>query len=226
MQTLSGLTHGPDLMAWNSAAEDRLRVTDIAAAASRAAALVAAGDPLAYLQSLETRLEFAVDPRDQAGRIQELSQKTNQFNLALRRLGDADIARWLDDPDAPIVTVRLSDRLSDSGIVAIVLMRRNDRRLRVEEICISCRALGRGLEELMVCSSINRVAAALGCDEVAFAYALGARNAPARDWLAAFTGHPLGTPDGYCHLGWPPVGLATRLQSIPVQIDWKESSPP
>jgi FkbH-like protein len=218
--TLAGLELGPDLTAWSRNETDALRATDLAMASQREASMAGSADPAEYLRSLDTRIDFHLNPRDQTSRVHELSNKTNQFNLALKRLGEVEVAGWFDQPGHSTVTFRLSDRLSDSGIVGIMLMAVADGVLKVEELCISCRALGRRLEDLMIASAIDKVANAAGCHQVSFAHAKGPRNMPARDWLAGFLGAPLLSDAGYCTISWPPEGLFSRLAGIPVTSAW------
>ena len=68
-----------------------------------------------------TVLEYLVDPRAHLARVHELTHKTNQFTLALRRFTEAEIAERMAATTARVVAVRLSDRLSDSGIIAVLI---------------------------------------------------------------------------------------------------------
>lgn len=43
----------------------------------------------------------------------------------------------------------MSDKLSDSGIIAIFVFSCKEERLFIDDLCISCRALGRKLETRM-----------------------------------------------------------------------------
>ncbi|MEJ2631353.1 MAG: HAD-IIIC family phosphatase [Acidihalobacter sp.] len=218
---LAELTIGPDLLAWTGDETAGLRAADLEAAKARQRAVAEAADPLAYLGTLDTRLVFALNPRGHLARMHELSGKTNQFNLALKRLGEAALDRWFDKPGPRAVTIQLADRLSDSGIVGMMLFDTEGDTLRVEELCISCRALGRGLEDLMIATAITAAMKQTDCSSVAFAFATGPRNRPARDWLVGFSGRPLDAPQGTHRLVWPPAGLDERLSAIPVTVDWQ-----
>lgn len=80
-------------------------------------------------------------------RIVQLVNKTNQFNLTTRRLREAEAAALIDDPGAVTLQLRLVDRLGDNGVIAVVIGRRVDRDLVVETWLMSCRVLGRRVEE-------------------------------------------------------------------------------
>lgn len=166
------------------------RAADIAANAARRE--LAAADPSSYLASLHAVLTFTLSPAEDRARLVELSGKTNQFNLSLERLSEVAVNQALTSADRRVVHVRLSDRLADSGSVAALFFRRQDDYLVVEELVISCRALGRKLEDLMVTEALRRALIELPADKVRFNHVTGSRNAPAREWLAAFTGRELG----------------------------------
>lgn len=183
------------------------RAQDVQANREREA-IANAVDEDAYLQALQPVLTFSLDPQADRKRLAELSAKTNQFNLALRRFDELEVDRYLTETERAVVHVRLADRLADSGSVAAVFMRRDGEVLVVDEICISCRALGRRLETVIVGAALRRGAAVLGTRTIAFAYARGPRNAPARAWLEAALGRALPSEQGRIEAGPPPLAMA------------------
>jgi FkbH-like protein len=177
----------PGLFAFARTEADTLRAADLRANRERESALAGAGEDLgAYLRELGVTLTF--EQQSHLERVAELSGKTNQFNLALARLSDGDVRARDADPAYQISTARLQDRLTDSGIIAIAIARRDGGEVVVEELCVSCRALGRRIEDLIVAGMLAGGRVFDGADEVRFAVAEGPRNAPARDWLARFAG--------------------------------------
>jgi predicted enzyme involved in methoxymalonyl-ACP biosynthesis len=87
----------------------------------------------------------------------------------------------------------------------------------VDELCISCRALGRRLEDLLIGEALRRVVHELGCARVAFEYAEGPRNHPARHWLEAFAGQPLPAPAGRLELAKVPP-----TPDVPIALAWTD----
>ena len=85
-------------------------------------------------------------------------------------------------------------------------------------LCISCRALGRGIEDTLVVTALACAAAKLHTKDVAFTYDLGPRNAPARDWLAQFGGQPLTDERG--RLLVPEAKFKDQKCDLPVRIIW------
>jgi predicted enzyme involved in methoxymalonyl-ACP biosynthesis len=111
------------------------------------------------------------------------------------------------DPASQVSSVRLEDRLTDSGVVAIAVSRRRGARLVVEELCISCRALGRQLEDLIVAQLITSGPLFAGSTEVTFRFLDGPRNEPARRWLEEFTSEPI-----------PPAPHAVSISTAPDRL--------
>jgi FkbH-like protein len=207
----------PGLWAWSVGEADALRVADLGAAAERAREMEASADPREYLESLQVRLDFAANPRAQLGRLVELSQKTNQFNLNLGRIGEVDMAGRLGDRVRRVVSIRLRDRLADSGIIGLICGRREGDALVIDELCISCRALGRNLEDLMVGEAIRWMLEELPADRVEFEHQSGPRNEPARQWQARLLGRPLAGEHG--REAAPSARWTADRSDLPVEIN-------
>ena len=181
-RTLRELEFYPGLWSWGVSSADLLRIADLEAEAARKGIQIKAPDKAAYLRELSPQLEVRLRPASLAGRLHELSQKTNQFNLNLGRLDEVKVHDYLNKAGHFAVTVGLSDRLTDSGVVAAMFGRIVDDEVFVEEWVISCRALGRELEDAMAASALAAVTKQ--AKAVWFHYRTGPRNAPAREWLA------------------------------------------
>jgi FkbH-like protein len=212
--TRCALTYYPGLWRWKAGADDAKRLRDLEATVEREALMAQVADKVEYFRSLQVSLTININPTDQVDRLTELCNKTNQFNLTLRRLSQAEIAARMENSDTCIASVRMEDRLSDSGMIAVIVAERIDTRLIIEELCISCRALGRQLEDTVVMASIRAMPLFEGCEVVCFVARHGQRNRPALDWLARLTGMG-GQPDPGLHAVscqnvlefTPPIGI-------------------
>ena len=189
--TLRAVNYFPGLWSPGVTTADRLRIQDLESARERHTLLQAASSPAEYFRSLQVELILALRPLSQAQRILELSCKTNQFNLALQRFNAAEIVRRLNDPNSPIVTIQMRDRLSDSGIVGALFCQISPDTLIVDELVISCRALGRNLEDLMIAEALKLACPILGDRRMIFHATQGLRNGPARSWLQRAAGRQL-----------------------------------
>jgi len=174
----------PGLWRWKLGSDDTKRVQDLKANAARQALATSVTTPAEYLRNLQVTLVYRCDSREQLTRLAELCNKTNQFNLALRRFNQADLAKRLRRRDSCVVSVQLRDRFADSGVIAVIVAARHGEQLVVEELCVSCRALGRQLENTIVLFALNSMPIFAGCREVAFRVQCGPRNQPAIDWMA------------------------------------------
>jgi FkbH-like protein len=186
-ETVAALEHTGGLFRWQRSAEDALRAGDLRASLARASVAQSAASPDDYLRSLEVRLEFLVGPRQYLARLAELSAKTHQFNLSLRRMNAAEIAQRLERRASNVIAICLADRLSDSGIIGMLVGSRVGDTLHVDELCVSCRALGRRLEDSMLTKALIVMAGESATGNVVFAVRKGPRNAPARAWLAQYS---------------------------------------
>ena len=84
-----------------------------------------------------------------------------------------------------VVMISLSDYLSDSGQIALVIGEMIDFSLVITEFCISCRAMGRGLESAIILYAIKNMGLYRRGMTIYFDYKIEARNSPAIDWLKA-----------------------------------------
>lgn len=127
--------------------EDQQRAGFYKANALRAAQLERIGDHNDYLRSLGMTLSIA--PFDGAGRkrIAQLISKSNQFNLTTRRYSEAEIAALQSRPDVFTVQARLTDIFGDNGMISTVICRQTGQCWEVDSWIMSCRVLGRRVEE-------------------------------------------------------------------------------
>ena len=183
MQTQRTIEYYPGLWRWKVEEDDAKRIQDMVANVEREALLKRLEAPSSYFSNLQTKLIYRYDPLDQLGRLSDLCNKTNQFNLAVRRFSQAELAERMVHPDACVASVQMRDRLSDSGVIAVIVAERRDDQLVIEELCVSCRAMGRQLEDSLVLESLRGMSVLEGCTGVAFRVRKGSRNQPAVDWL-------------------------------------------
>jgi FkbH-like protein len=189
--TSRALARFPGLFRFADAGADKLRVADMAAETERDALRRSSADPDSYLRSLEVRLTYGVNRAEDRARLAELSAKTNQFCTSLKRLNEGDIAQRLEDRGACVLSIGMEDRLSDSGIVAFMSARCEGDVAIVEDICVSCRALGRGVENYMLQEGLKKVAEELEVGSLHVPWTDGPRNGPALAWLAELCGQVL-----------------------------------
>jgi FkbH-like protein len=213
--TLAALSWYPGVWSSGLTATDALRVHDLKMSVSRELALKQAEDFQEYLSGLGIQLTFDINPWEQLKRLAELSAKTNQFNLSLGRWNAVALESALGSDDYCVVSVALQDRLSDSGVIGLVIGQYNEEMLLLKEVCISCRALGRKLEDIILAQSIQILLAQQEKLIVAAAYQKAERNSPALQWLQHHSSDHLDTRDGIGFLR--PELIHLDLSLYPIQ---------
>jgi FkbH-like protein len=171
--------------------EDSLRSKDALANRERDK-LTKELSPKEYFAKLGIKLKYSIDNRAQIPRVSELLRKTNQFILSYKRYNEVEVEEFMNSPNACVITIAMSDNLSESGIIAIVLARKNGETLELDETTVSCRALGRNVESVALPFAFNLAAKKLKTNnEIVVNYKKGERNAPALSYLALLTDEPL-----------------------------------
>ncbi|MBX9608760.1 MAG: HAD-IIIC family phosphatase [Gammaproteobacteria bacterium] len=143
--------------------EDRARAQSYADEQQRITVMKASGSVAEYLTSLGMVIGFA--PFDHLGiaRVAQLINKSNQFNLTTRRYTEAEVSQLAQDPAVFTLQVRLRDSFGDSGMIAVVIARPLDedgvQLWSLDTWLMSCRVLGRRVEEAMLREIVRRAEA-------------------------------------------------------------------
>jgi FkbH-like protein len=129
---------------------------------SKAQALEASREfesPEDFLKSLRMEALFSVNDPSLVARSAQLSQKTNQFNLTLRRYTEAEIAGFLKDPGCVLIAAALKDRFTDHGWIGLAIFKRDEagHRWDLDSFMMSCRVIGRSFEGVFLSSCIDRL---------------------------------------------------------------------
>ncbi|MCP9485392.1 MAG: HAD-IIIC family phosphatase [Gaiellaceae bacterium MAG52_C11] len=111
-----------------------------------------------FLSSLEQ--EAIIDPVHEGSlsRAAQLCQRTNQFNLTTRRHTVAELESMSSDPDHDLFTLTVRDRFGDNGITGIAILRYAGELAEIETLLMSCRILGRKLEDAFLAFLARRAA--------------------------------------------------------------------
>ena len=155
--------------------EDRTRSAMYRAEADRRRAHDGIPDLTAYLRSLEMVAELALAGPGEIARVAQLTQRTNQFNLTTRRYSEDDIRTLVESPDSDVLTIRVSDRFGDAGLVGAAILRCQGPLAIVDTLLMSCRVLGRGVEQVLAESCVA-LAARRHCSEIEGHYLRSAKN--------------------------------------------------
>ena len=159
--------------------EDRVRAEQYAVERKRRDLQQSAGSMEDYLRSLEMQADLREIDEADLMRVVQLLGKTNQFNLTTRRHGREDVLRLLALPDAIGITLRVQDRFGDHGLVGVLIAvpaEHDPRALRIDTWLMSCRVIGRTVEEFSFGELLER-ARTLGYREIHGEYIPTKKNA-------------------------------------------------
>jgi FkbH-like protein len=128
------------------------------------------------------KLDFHRLRQDEIARAAQLTQKTNQFNLTTRRLTEAEMAALLQDGLVRVWMAALRDRFGDYGRIGLAVARlAPPRSATIETFLMSCRVMGRGIDDAIL-SGVEQALADEGVTEIFASYRATAKNAPVRDF--------------------------------------------
>lgn len=130
-------------------AEDRVRVEMYTSERSRRTSQTEFSSPEEWLQNLGIRVGVAKVTDINRKRVVQLANKTNQLNLATRRFTEEEFATWLGQQGHDARAVSVTDRFGDLGLTGVISWRWDSDALEITDYILSCRAMGRQVEELM-----------------------------------------------------------------------------
>jgi FkbH-like protein len=131
-------------------AEDRKRADFYRAESERASEVARFTSVDQYLDSLSMEATFEPFDGMHLPRITQLVQRTNQFNLTTIRHSAEEITQFADDPAIVSYYVTLADKFGDSGLISVVIARREGDLLDIVTWLMSCRVVARRLEEFVL----------------------------------------------------------------------------
>jgi len=135
-----------------------------------------------WLRELAVRIDARPLDAADAPRAAQLLNKTNQMNLTTRRLTEAQLMEWAASPRRQCWTFRVSDRFGDYGLCGLAGFEAEGDSAVLADFLLSCRALGRGVEQGML-ETVLREAQRSGARRVVAHYRQSARNGPCLEFL-------------------------------------------
>ena len=111
-----------------------------------------------YLKKLETIVTIESSGAFNIPRIAQLTQRTNQFNMTTRRYLEGDIKRFAEDKAFLVWSISAKDKFGDNGIVSAVIIKTDVSRWYIGTFLLSCRVIGRRIEEAILGCILNEAA--------------------------------------------------------------------
>lgn len=145
----------------------------------RVAALKSIGNMEEYLKTLDTIIKIWQARPEDIERISQLTQKTNQFNLTTKRYQEEEIRSFMDSPLHYVFVASVEDRYGDSGKVAVIILEKDDV-VKVDSFLMSCRVMGRKIEDQLV-DYIESFMIREGQSQIVAYYRPTVKNKPVQD---------------------------------------------
>ncbi|MDQ3995525.1 MAG: HAD-IIIC family phosphatase [Gemmatimonadota bacterium] len=129
---------------------DRIRARTYTLQARRAELRSSASSFDEFLASLAQEVTIEPLQPQSLARAAQMCQRTNQFNLTTRRYTVADLERMLHSADTEAYVLAVKDRFGDNGITGLGILKLNGDSAEVDSLLLSCRVLGRRVEDVVL----------------------------------------------------------------------------
>jgi FkbH-like protein len=130
--------------------EDRERTAMVQVEADRKAAASQTVSHEEFLQSLELTVRVFRPAGAQVGRVTQLINKTNQFNLTTIRRDESAVLQLISSDAHRVYAAEVSDRFGGYGLVAVAVVDCATDDWELDTFLMSCRVLRRGVEDAVV----------------------------------------------------------------------------
>lgn len=109
-----------------------------------------------YLKKLDIEIRLMHADSFTIPRVAQMTQKTNQFNLTTKRYSDSDIINFVQDGHL-VFCISVKDKFGDNGITGAMIIKidRENSHAVIDSLLLSCRILGKGIEDAFVFSVLN-----------------------------------------------------------------------
>lgn len=138
-----------------------------------------------FLSQLGTRIKIKKVDSFTLPRVSQLILKTNQFNLTTHRYQEEEIRRLSRDDRVLIGSAHVEDKFGDNGITGAFIVFKDPAVWTVDTFLLSCRVMGRGVEDAMM-SYILSEAKNAGIKTVKAQYLPTSKNKPCETFLEKY----------------------------------------
>ncbi|RKP54146.1 amino acid adenylation domain-containing protein [Cohnella endophytica] len=136
-----------------------------------------------FLSGLDLQMDMRpLLTEEELERAAELTQRTNQFNLSTIRRTESELRQLLSHSDYRCLIVEVRDRFGDYGIVGLVILKRKHSVLVIDTFLLSCRVLGRNVENAVLIE-IKRICIEEGMEALEASYILTEKNKPFLEFI-------------------------------------------
>ena len=117
------------------------------------------GKRLDFLRNCQIKLKLRPAAPGDTARMAELVERTNQLNTAAFQLTRDDIDAQQSSSDYCLTVAEMSDRFGDYGTIGVLICRHLGQEWLIELLLVSCRVMGRGVGETLLCHGMQEAKA-------------------------------------------------------------------
>jgi FkbH-like protein len=172
-----------------------------------------------FLQALDLKVDLFRAKTEDLGRITQLINKTNQFNLTTIRRTLDEVRELANSDDWRLYGLRVTDKFGEYGLTGVIIAKVSPSRSlwAIDTLLMSCRVLGRGVETALI-GAMAEDARIEGAVEFAGSFIPTAKNALSASFLPDQGFSSVGGQDWHLDLADAPTipPHITRLGAEPV----------
>jgi len=133
---------------------------------------------LGTVVSIERATSFSIP------RIAQLCGKTNQFNMTTRRYSEDQVKAFASSKKFEVYSIRVQDNFGDNGITGAVILEKAASTWRVDSFLLSCRVIGRKVEDAVLHFIVAQAAKA-GANNIVGEFIATEKNEPAKGFYSS-----------------------------------------
>ncbi len=137
-----------------------------------------------WLKRLNVNIRIEKINKENIVRAAQLLNRTNQFNLTTRRMSEESFMQWLDEARdvRRAYAISASDKFGEYGLIGVISFEIEDTAIRICDFLVSCRAVGRGIEDAIIAFAAQQ-AAESNKEKIIAEFIPTAKNRPMREFL-------------------------------------------
>jgi FkbH-like protein len=132
-----------------------------------------------YVTSLEIKIDIREDYLDDVVRASQLTEKTNQFNFNKVYYTPDYLREEIKNKRMKMFTLRVVDKFGDYGLTGVILLDYKNTHPEIENFIMSCRILGRKIENLFYGHVLRKIKEFTGLEEIKIRFTETKKNIPA-----------------------------------------------
>ena len=139
-----------------------------------------------FLEQLNISVKIKQADKFTIPRISQLTRKTNQFNLTTKRYQEEEIEAFSKNKNKIVECAEVKDKFGNNGITGVYIINKdNETEWSIDTFLLSCRIMGRGVEEGLLSNIIER-AKKENVLKIKAQFIQTKKNMPAKNFLADF----------------------------------------